>query len=101
MVTYEQTKVTKMTVVFIARDSVDIFKVYGETVANLGFIASVKWNRFKLLQVALNPKVTVTYSPRVGLNCVIFCCWFMLDGRINELNQGFGCVTVHSEMEAF
>ena len=42
MVTYEQTKVTKMTVVFIARDSVDIFKVYGETVADFGFIASVK-----------------------------------------------------------
>ena len=42
MVTYEHTKVTEATVVFIARDSVDIFKVYGETVANFGFIASVK-----------------------------------------------------------
>ena len=31
-----------MTVVFIARDSVDIFEVYGETVANFGFITSVK-----------------------------------------------------------
>ena len=39
MVTYEHTKVTK---VFIARESVDIFKVYGETVANFGFITSVK-----------------------------------------------------------
>ena len=47
MVTYENTKVIETTVVFIARDSVDIFKVYGETVANFGFIASVKWNRFK------------------------------------------------------
>ena len=28
MVTYENTKVTETTVVFIARDSVDIFKVY-------------------------------------------------------------------------
>ena len=42
MVTYENTKVTETTVVFIARDSVDIFKVYGETVANFGFIPSVK-----------------------------------------------------------
>ena len=42
MVTYEHTKVTEMTVVFIARDSIDIFKVYGETVDNFGFIASVK-----------------------------------------------------------
>ena len=42
MVTYEHAKVTKMTVVFIARDSVDILKVYGETVANFAFIASVK-----------------------------------------------------------
>ena len=31
-----------MTVVFIAVDSEDISKVYGETVANFGFIASVK-----------------------------------------------------------
>ena len=42
MVTYEHTKVTKMTVVFIGRDSVAIFKVYGVTVDNFGFIASVK-----------------------------------------------------------
>ena len=42
MVTYEHTKVTKMTVVFTGRDSVDIFKVYGETVANLWFITSFK-----------------------------------------------------------
>ena len=42
MVTYEHTKVTEMTVVFIARDFVDIFKVCGETVANFGFIALVK-----------------------------------------------------------
>ena len=42
MVTYEKTKVTETTVVFIARDSVDILNVYGETVANFGFIASVK-----------------------------------------------------------
>ena len=41
MVTYELTKVTKMTVVFIARDSVAIFKVYGATVDNFDFIASV------------------------------------------------------------
>ena len=42
MVTYEKTKVTETTVVFIARYSVDIFKVYGETAAYFGFIASVK-----------------------------------------------------------
>ena len=42
MVTYEKTKVTETTVVFIARDSVDIFKVYGETVAAFVLIASVK-----------------------------------------------------------
>ena len=42
MVTYEKTKVTETTVVFIARDSVNIFKVYGETVADFGFITSVK-----------------------------------------------------------
>ena len=42
MVTYEHTKVTETTVVFIARDSVDIFKVYGETVANFDCITSVK-----------------------------------------------------------
>ena len=42
MVTYEHTKVTETTVVFIARDSVDIFKVYGETFVNFGFIASIK-----------------------------------------------------------
>ena len=42
MVTYEHTKVTEKTVVFIARDSVDIFKVYGETVADFVLIASVK-----------------------------------------------------------
>ena len=42
MVTYEHTKVTETTVVFIARDSVDIFKVYGQTVANFSFIALVK-----------------------------------------------------------
>ena len=42
MVTYEHTKVTETTVVFIARDSVDIFKVYGETVANFGLTASIK-----------------------------------------------------------
>ena len=41
MVTCEHTKVTKMTNVFIARVSVDIFKVYGETVTNFGFITSV------------------------------------------------------------
>ena len=42
MVTNKHTKVTEMTDVFIARDFVNIFKVYGETVANFGFIASVK-----------------------------------------------------------
>ena len=42
MVTYEHTKVTEMTVVFIAGESVDIFKVYGKNFANFGFIASVK-----------------------------------------------------------
>ena len=42
MVTYEKTKVTETTVVFIARDSVNIFKVYGETVADFGFITLVK-----------------------------------------------------------
>ena len=42
MVTYEHTIVTETNVVFIARDSVDIFKVYEETVADFGFIASVK-----------------------------------------------------------
>ena len=42
MVTYERTKVTEITIVCIARDSLDIFKVYRETVANFGFIASVK-----------------------------------------------------------
>ena len=47
MVTYEYAKVTKMTVVFIARDSVEIFKVYGETVANFAFIASDKQNPFQ------------------------------------------------------
>ena len=31
MVTYEHTKVTEMIVVFIARDSVDVFKVYGDS----------------------------------------------------------------------
>ena len=41
MVTYEHTKVTVMTVVFIARESVDIFKVM-ERLANFGFISSVK-----------------------------------------------------------
>ena len=30
-----------MTTVFIARVSVDIFKVYGETLTNFGFITSV------------------------------------------------------------
>lgn len=42
MVTYEHTKVTKMTIVFIARDFVDIFKVYGETDADFDLITSVK-----------------------------------------------------------
>ena len=42
MVIYENIKVTETTVVFIARDSVDIFKVYGETVADFVLIASVK-----------------------------------------------------------
>ena len=42
MMTYEHTKVTEMTVAFIARESVDIFKVYGKTFANFGFITSVK-----------------------------------------------------------
>ena len=42
MVTYEHTKVTEMTVVFIASESVDIFKVYGKTFANFGFISLVK-----------------------------------------------------------
>ena len=42
MVTYENTKITETTVVFIARDSVDIFKVYGETVADFVLIASVQ-----------------------------------------------------------
>ena len=37
MVTCVDTTVTKMIILFIAWDSVDIFKVYGETVANLGF----------------------------------------------------------------
>ena len=66
MVTYEHTKVTETNVVFIARDSVNIFKVYGETVANFGFIASVKQSRnifcVNFTKVALNcpksPKVT-------------------------------------------
>ena len=53
MVTYEHTIVTETNVVFIARDSVDIFKVYGETVANFGFIASVKQNSFKSPKVAI------------------------------------------------
>ena len=52
MVTYELTKVTKMTVVFIARDSVAIFKVYGATVDNFDFIASVN-------QIALRPKANL------------------------------------------
>ena len=42
MVTYEHTKVSEMTVVFIARESVDIFKVYGKNFSNFVFIASVK-----------------------------------------------------------
>ena len=42
MVTYEHTKVTKMTIVFIARDFVDILKVYGETDADFDLITSVK-----------------------------------------------------------
>ena len=42
MVTYENTKVTETTVVFIARDSLDIFKVYGETFADFVLIALVK-----------------------------------------------------------
>ena len=42
MVTYEHTKVTETTVVLIARDSINILKVYGETVANFGLTASVK-----------------------------------------------------------
>ena len=41
MVTYEHTKVTEMSVVLIARDYVNIFKVYGKTFATFGFIASV------------------------------------------------------------
>ena len=42
MVTYEHTKVSEMTVVFIAREFVDIFKVYGNNFSNFVFIASVK-----------------------------------------------------------
>ena len=47
MVTYENTKVTETTVVFIARDSVDIFKVYGETVAD--FICFNRFSQIKSL----------------------------------------------------
>ena len=53
MVTYEHTKVTETTVVFIARDSVDIFKVYGETVANFGLTASIALSRLKSPKVAI------------------------------------------------
>ena len=46
-----------MTTVFIARVSVDIFKVYGETVTNFGFITSVIYeialSRLKSPYVAL------------------------------------------------
>ena len=46
MVTYAHTKVTYMSVVFTARDSVDILK-FIETVANFVFITSVKKSHFK------------------------------------------------------
>ena len=64
MVTYEHAKVTKMTVVFIARDSVDIFKVYGETVANFAFY---RFRQTKSLSVALShlksSKVAIFFVP--------------------------------------
>ena len=47
MVTYEHTKVTKMTMVFISRDSVNIFKVYEETFAKFDFI-TITLSRLKL-----------------------------------------------------
>ena len=57
-----------MTTVFIARVSVDIFKVYGETVTNFGFITSVIYeialSRLKSPYVAL----CSLKSPIVALN---------------------------------
>ena len=63
MVTYEHTKVTKMTVMFTGRDSVDIFKVYGETVANFGL--SLHSNKINLSHLK---------SPKVALNRLRFQC---------------------------
>ena len=59
MVTYENTKVTETTVVFIARDSVDIFKVYGETVTLLTLLLSLQSNKIPLSRLK---------SPYVALN---------------------------------
>ena len=66
MVTYEHAKVTKMTVVFIARDSVDIFKVYGETVANFAFIASDKQNPFQFCANFVRVALSHLKSPKVA-----------------------------------
>ena len=63
--TCKHTEVTKMTTVCIARVSVDIFKVYGETVTNFGFITSViSLSRLKSPYVAL----CSLKSPIVALN---------------------------------
>ena len=59
MVTYEHTKVTETTVVFIARDSVDIFKVYGETITLLTLLLSLQSNKITLSRLK---------SPYVALN---------------------------------
>ena len=59
MVTYEHTKETKVTVVFIARDSVDIFKVYGETITLLTLLLSLQSNKITLSRLK---------SPYVALN---------------------------------
>ena len=47
MVTYEHAKVIKMTMVFIARNAGNIFKVYGETFAKFDFI-TITLSRLKL-----------------------------------------------------
>ena len=59
MVTYEHTKVTETNVVFIARDSVDIFKVYGETITLLTLLLSLQSNKITLSRLK---------SPYVALN---------------------------------
>ena len=68
MVTYEHAKVTKMTVVFIARDSVDIFKVYGETVAV----------RFFLILVSL-------FYVEVSVTRPVFHIWYCTRGFLFRL----------------